>query len=88
MPEFKKSTRLNKKYMVKVDNKWIHFGDTRYEHFFDRVPLKLYSHLNHNDKERRKKYLARAKRIVDKHGKLTADNPNSPNFWSIKFLWT
>ena len=88
MPEFKKSTRLNKKYMVKVDNEWIHFGDTRYQHFFDRVPLKLYSHLNHNDKERRRRYLARAKGIVDKNGKLTADNPKSPNYWSIRFLWT
>lgn len=88
MPEFKKSTRLNKKYMVKVDNEWIHFGDTRYQHFFDRVPLKLYNHLNHNDKERRRRYLARAKGIVDKNGKLTADNPKSPNYWSIRFLWT
>jgi hypothetical protein len=26
MPEFKKSTRKDKKYMVKVGDKWIHFG--------------------------------------------------------------
>ena len=88
MPEFMKSTRKNKKYMVKVDNDWVHFGDTRYEHFFDKVPLKLYSHLNHGDKERKKRYLARAKGIRDKQGKLTANDPKSPNYWSIRWLWT
>lgn len=87
MPEFKKSTRKNKKYMVKVDDQWIHFGDTRYEQFFDRVPLKLYSNLNHGDPIRQKNYLARAKGIIDKNGKLTADNPKSPNYWSIRWLW-
>jgi hypothetical protein len=88
MPEFKKSTRKNKKYMVKVDDKWVHFGDTRYEQFFDKVPLKLYSHLNHNDKERQKRYLARAKGIVDKNGNLTWDDKKSSNYWSIRWLWT
>ena len=87
MPDFKKSTRKNKKYMVKVDNDWVHFGDTRYEQFFDNVPLKLYSNLNHNNKERRKNYLARAKAITDKDGKLTWKNKKSPNYWSVNWLW-
>ena len=42
--EFKQSTRKNKKYMVKYNGKWIHFGDTRYEHYRDKTPLKLYSY--------------------------------------------
>ena len=87
MPEFKKSSHKDKKYMVKVDDKWIHFGDIRYQQFFDRVPLKLYSNLNHNNNERRKKYLARAKGIVDKQGNLTWNNKKSSNYWSIKYLW-
>ena len=87
MPEFKKSTRKNKKYMVKVDDKWVHFGDTRYQQFSDKVPLKLYSHLNHNDKERQKKYIARAKGIVDKNGNLTWNDKESANYYSVKFLW-
>jgi len=87
MPEFKKSTRKNKKYMVKVDDQWIHFGDTRYEQFFDRVPLKLYSNLNHGDKERQKNYITRAKGIVDKNGKLTWKDKKSPNYWSVRWLW-
>ena len=87
MPEFKKSTRKNKKYMVKVDDKWVHFGDTRYQQFSDKVPLKLYSHLNHNNKERQKKYIARAKGIVDKNGNLTWNDKESANYYSVKFLW-
>lgn len=85
--EFAKSTRYNKKYMVHHNNKWIHFGDINYEHFFDRTPLKLYSHLDHNDKSRRELYLKRAKSIRDGKGKLTYMNKNSPNYYSIKYLW-
>ena len=45
------STRKNKKYMISgsfTNNKWIHFGDMRYEDF-----------TKHNDKERRKHFLKR-----------------------------
>ena len=41
------STRKNKKYMVKYNDKWIHFGDKRHEHYRDSTPLKLYSYLDH-----------------------------------------
>ena len=43
--------------MVLVNDKWIHFGDSRYEQFRDSTPLKLYSYLDHKDKERRRNYL-------------------------------
>ena len=70
------------------DNKnWIHFGDTRYGQFKDQPPLKLHSHLNHNDKERRMNYLQRSKGITDKNGNLTYLNKNSPNYYSVKYLW-
>jgi hypothetical protein len=92
MPEFKKSNRKGKKYMVKTPSgKWIHFGNLNppaNEHFKDSTGLGLYSHLNHLDKERRRKYLARAKGIKNKQGKLTWDNPESSNYYSIRFLWT
>jgi hypothetical protein len=67
--------------------KWIHFGDTRYEQFKDRTPLKLYSHLNHNDAKRRMNYLQRSKGIKDKKGNLTYLNKDSPNYYSVKYLW-
>lgn len=87
MLEFKKSTHKNKKYMVYHNDKWIHFGDNRYEQYFDKTPLKLYSHLNHLDKDRRKNYLTRSKGIKDKNGNLTYNDRNSPNYYSIKYLW-
>ena len=84
--QFEKSNRKNKKYMVFYNNKWIHFGDIRYEHYKDRTPLKIYSYLDHNDKQRRKNYLQRSMGIKSK-GNLTYNDPNSPNYYSIKYLW-
>ena len=87
MPEFKKSTRKGKKYMVKVNNKWVHFGASSMQQFKDTTGLGLYTHLNHGDKERRKRYLARAKGIKDKNGNLTWKNPESPNYYAVRYLW-
>ena len=75
-----KSTRKYKKFYVIVDVgkkiKRVHFGDTRYDDF-----------TVHKDKKRREKYLARALRIKDKKGRLTKDNPFSPNYWALRLLW-
>jgi len=56
--------------------KLIHFGDKRYEDF-----------RQHKDQKRRKSYLARAKGIRDKQGRLTWKNKNSKNYYSVKYLW-
>tara|TARA_R100001163_G_scaffold32976_1_gene25555 strand:- start:8389 stop:8628 length:240 start_codon:yes stop_codon:yes gene_type:complete len=78
-----KSTRKHKKYMVyvKANNKRgykiVHFGDNRYKQFKDKTPLKLYKHLDHQDKERKKRYYAR-------HGKAIKD---SAKYFSHKYLW-
>ncbi len=77
----KKSTRKDKKYMadVKIGNKQyknIHFGDTRYEHYKDSTPLKLYSHLDHNN-------LGRKKLFHDRHNK----NTGPAAMLSKEFLW-
>jgi hypothetical protein len=89
MVEIKKSTRKNNKYMVKTpSDKWIHFGQRTAQHFKDSTGLGLYSHLDHGDKKRRASYLARAKGIKNKQGKLTWKNKESSNYYSIKFLWT
>lgn len=86
--DFKKSTRKNKKYMVKIGDgdKWIHFGDTRYHHFNDKA-LGLYSHLNHYDMNRLENYRKRAMGIKNKKGELTYKDINSPNYWSLRYLW-
>ena len=85
---FKKSTRKNKKYMVRTPSgKLIHFGQLGYQHYKDITPLKLYSNLNHLDKKRRDRYRARASKIKNKQGELTYNNPEYPNFYAYHFLW-
>ena len=86
--QFSKSTRKGKKYMVVVNGKTIHFGDSSMQQFKDSTGLGLYTHLNNNDETRRKSYLARAKGIKDKNGNLTWKNKNSANYYSVKFLWS
>ena len=85
---FKKSTRPGKKYMVVVNGKTIHFGDIKMQQYRDTTGLGLYTHLNHNDEKRRASYLARAKGIKNKAGELTWKNKNSPNYFSIRYLWS
>lgn len=83
------SKAKNKKYSVYVmkdgKKKLINFGDKRYEHYKDKIGK--FSKLDHGDKERRKSYLARAKGIKDKSGKLTWKDNTSPNYWAVKILW-
>jgi hypothetical protein len=79
----KKSKMKNKKYdiYVKVDNiykKLLSFGQLPYEHFKDSTPLKLYTHLNHNDENRRRLYYLRHPRTTDK---------TSARYWSNRYLW-
>ena len=87
MPVFEKSTRKDKKYMVVYKGKKIHFGNKNYEQFFDKVPLKLYSHLDHGDKKRRASYRARHKAIKLKDGSLAYKNKEQPSYYSYNFLW-
>jgi hypothetical protein len=84
-----KSKAKNKKYSVYVmkngKKKLINFGDTRYQHFKDKIGD--YSNLDHNDKKRQKSYLSRAKGIKDKQGNLTWRDKNSANYYAVKYLW-
>ena len=70
--ELEISTRKNKKYMVKNNNKYIHFGDIR---FFDFT--------KHKDKEKRTNYLKRSSKIKGDWAK----DIYSPNMLSIILLW-
>ena len=81
-----KSDKPNKKLMVVVNGKVIHFGQVGYEHYKDKTGL-LDPKLNHGDKERRKDYLKRAKGIKDKEGNLTYKDPESANYHSVRLLW-
>ena len=70
------SNRKNNKYVVQYEGKKIHFGSNKYEDY-----------LIHKDKERRDKYLAKAKKIKNKNGDFTYESPSFPNFWSVELLW-
>ncbi len=71
-----KSTRKNKKYMIKTNKGIVHFGDNRYSQFKDKIGL--YSHLDNNDEKRKKSYYSR-------HGKFA--KKDSAKFFSHKYLW-
>lgn len=75
------SDRKNKKYYAVVKtlsgNKKVYFGDSRYQHFFDK--LGKYKHLNHLDPVRRKLYKARHEK--DRHIVGTA------GWFADKILW-
>ena len=74
------SNSKNKKYSVYVMKngkpKLVHFGDTRYQQYFDSIGH--YSDLNHNDKDRRKRYYARMGKTTDK---------TTAKYWANKILW-
>jgi len=71
-----KSTRKNKKYMIKTNKGIVHFGDNRYNQFKDKIGL--YSDLDHNDEKRRDLYYKR-------HGKSA--KKDSAKYFSHKYLW-
>lgn len=80
------SSRKNKKLMVTVNGKKIHFGQNGYKHYLDRTGL-LPKSLNHLDDDRRVNYIKRAKGIKNKEGKLTWKDPKSSNYHAIRVIW-
>ena len=81
---FIKSKVKNKKYTAIIRDREtlreyrVHFGDKRYEHYFDKIGM--YSHLNHLDKKRRRNFRHRHKRNYD-------PNTYSPAYFSWRYLW-
>ncbi len=75
-----KSNRKGKKKMVLVRKggrtKLVHFGHASYEDY-----------TQHKDKKRRENYLRRSAGIKGKGGRLTKDDPFSPNYWARRELW-
>ncbi len=85
MFEIRVSTRKNKKYDVykydKKTKKWsfhLSFGDNRYQQYKDSPGIGAYTHLDHLDPERRRRYYLRHGRTNDK---------NSARWFSHRFLW-
>jgi len=74
------SSQLNKKmsatFVYAGQTRVVHFGHSDYEDY-----------TQHRDKKRRKNYLARSAGIRNGQGRLTKDDPLSPNYWSRRILW-
>ena len=77
----KKSTRINKKYMIynPITNKFVHFGQMGYLDYTKYVQLYNLETAN----KHRSRYLKRALSISGRW----IYNPYSPNFLSILLLW-
>ena len=86
--EVQRSTRPDKKLMVKCDGKTIHFGQ-RNARSWGNAPFAslLPESEKHYDEERRKRYLARATKIKKKDGSLAIDDKCSANYFAVFGLW-
>ena len=88
MPTFTNSPRAGKKYsVVTPSGKKIHFGSSAMQQYKDSTGVGAWSHKTHGAADRRKSYLARAKGIKYKAGQLTWKDRESPNYYSVKYLW-
>lgn len=84
--EYFLSDKKDKKLFTIVNGKKIYFGDSNYQHYYDKTGL-LAKSTNHLDEKRKKSYLARASKIKDKAGNLTVNNPSSANYHALRLLW-
>lgn len=71
------SDKKDKKYYAKVGNRKVYFGDTKYQHYQDKIGH--YSHLDHGDSQRRKNFKSRHENNRHKIG--------SAAFFSDSLLW-
>ena len=71
--------------------KRVHFGDRRYQHFKDSVPMDLgggkWSRLDNGDLKRRKNYRNRHGGMLCSDGTLCISRKYSPSWFSYNFLW-
>lgn len=74
--EFKRSTRPNKRFMVRYNGRLIHFGSKTGKAFID-----------HRDPVKRKAWIARHSKIKLKSGKIAYKDKNQPAYWSRTLMW-
>ena len=87
--EIKKSTRKNKKYMATIDGVTYHFGSSQHAQYKDRTDLKLYSHLDHNDKKRQRNYFKRHSGVSTRKEAIEKEMSKgmSAKLFSHIYLW-
>lgn len=97
LPSLPSGTRFSRgsgshKYTATLpDGKRVHFGHKDYKQYKDRVPKSkgggLYTHLNHGDSERRRRYQTRHKGVLNKDGIPAYKVKYTPAWFSYYFLW-
>ena len=74
-----------------TDGRKVPFGDRRYEHYKDSVPVSLgggkWSKKDHLDTSRRRNYRTRHAAVKLKNGKRSIDTKYSPAWFSYHLLW-
>jgi len=68
-----KSNRKNKKYMISIKDKRIHFGDSRYSDY-----------TQHKNVKRKELYIKRHQKLED----WTLSGIYTAGFWSYHLLWS
>ena len=97
MPTLPKSIRFivpksgNKKYIaILPDGRRVAFGDRRYQHYADKVPVRLgggkWKKKDHKDAKRRANYRARHRSVM-KGRKPAYQVRYTPAWFSWYFLW-
>ena len=74
--DLKVSTRKGKKYMVKYNDKWVHFGASGYQDY-----------TQHRDEKRRENFRKRHSAIKLKDGRLAYKVKGTPSYFSWYLLW-
>lgn len=97
LPPVPKGTKFIKgsgryKYSALLPNgKRVNFGHRDYQHYRDRVPKnkggKLWTHLNHNDRERMENYRSRHRGVKTKDGTPAYKKKYSASWFSYHYLW-
>lgn len=76
-----------KKYSTVLKNnetgktRLLHWGDSRYPQYKDTTGFQTYTHLDHLDNDRKKRYIKRHRHFI-KEGYF------SPGYFSMKYLWS
>lgn len=89
--KFEKGPGRYKYTAILPDGKRVNFGHRDYQHFRDRVPKnkggKLWSHKDHNDKDRMENYRSRHRGVKTRANTPAYKKKYSPSWFSYHFLW-
>lgn len=90
--EITKSRRRHKKYAAVVEHKrtgrrrTIHFGHSDYQHYRDRTKVGAWSHADHGDRERLRRYYTRFSGVASRAEGIKLERVRSRGLFNAKLL--